>query len=154
MQDKNQQLVPGMEQPTGSKLGKEDVKSGYCHHAYLSKWWYLDLNTGLSDFRGLLFPTCKAGMWAQLTAFSNLLFTCKENISDHEVYTECPLGPAARKYCTCAGRASSQGQCGQRPAGANSLASVCVCFIFKFNYIFNWSIITLQYCGGFCHTST
>ena len=68
-----------------SKLGKEYVKSGYCHPAYLSKWWYLDLNTGLYDFRGLLFPTCKAGMWAQLTAFLHLLFTCKENRSDHEV---------------------------------------------------------------------
>ena len=22
------------------------------------------------------------------------------------------------------------------------------------NYYFNWRLITLQYCGGFCHTST
>ena len=133
MQDKKQQLVLGMEQPTGSKLGKEDVKSGYCHPAYLSKWWYLDLNTGLSDFRGLLFPTCKAGMWAQLTAFLHLLFTCKENRSDHEVYTECPLGPAARKYCTCAGRASSQDSVVRDPLEPiHWPLCVCVCVLFYF----------------------
>ena len=64
MQVKKQQLEQDMEQRTGSKLGEEYVKAGYCHPAYLSKWWYLDLNPGLSDFRGLLFPTCKAGVWA------------------------------------------------------------------------------------------
>ena len=36
MQVKKQQLVPGMEQWTGSKLGKEYVKSLYCHLAYLT----------------------------------------------------------------------------------------------------------------------
>ena len=36
MQDKEQQLELDMEQWTGSKLGKEYVKSVYCHHAYLS----------------------------------------------------------------------------------------------------------------------
>ena len=35
MQVKNQQLEPDMEQQTGSKLGKEDVKAVYCHLAYL-----------------------------------------------------------------------------------------------------------------------
>ena len=33
MQVKKQQLEPGMEQQTGSKLGKEYVKSVYCHPA-------------------------------------------------------------------------------------------------------------------------
>ena len=33
---KKQQLEPDMEQLTGSKLGKEYVKSGYCHLAYLT----------------------------------------------------------------------------------------------------------------------
>ena len=36
MQIKKQQLEPDMEQQTGSKLGKEDVKAVYCHFAYLS----------------------------------------------------------------------------------------------------------------------
>ena len=35
MQVKKQQLEPGMEQQTGSKLGKEYVKAVYCHPADL-----------------------------------------------------------------------------------------------------------------------
>ena len=27
-------------------------------------------------------------------------------------------------------------------------------FFFTFYFIFNWRIIALQYCDGFCHTST
>ena len=34
--DKKQQLEPGMEQWTGSKLGKECVKAVYCQPAYLT----------------------------------------------------------------------------------------------------------------------
>ena len=33
---KMQQLEPDMEQPTGSKLGKEYIKAVYCHPAYLT----------------------------------------------------------------------------------------------------------------------
>ena len=36
MQVKKQQLELGMEQQTGSKLGKEYVKAAYCHLAYLT----------------------------------------------------------------------------------------------------------------------
>ena len=36
MQVKKQQLEPDMEQQTGSKSGKEDVKAVYCHPAYLT----------------------------------------------------------------------------------------------------------------------
>ena len=36
MQVKKQQLELDMEQQTGSKLGKEDVKAVYCHPAYLT----------------------------------------------------------------------------------------------------------------------
>ena len=36
MQVKKQQLEPGMEQWTGSKLGKEHIKAVYCHPAYLT----------------------------------------------------------------------------------------------------------------------
>ena len=35
MQVKKQQLEPDVEQQTGSKLGKEYIKTVYCHHAYL-----------------------------------------------------------------------------------------------------------------------
>ena len=35
MQVKRQQLEPDMAQRTGSKLGKEYVKSVYCHPAYI-----------------------------------------------------------------------------------------------------------------------
>ena len=36
MQVKKQQLEPDMEQQTGLKLGKEYVKTVYCHPAYLT----------------------------------------------------------------------------------------------------------------------
>ena len=36
MQVKKQQLEPDMEQQIGSKLGKEYVKTVYCHPAYLT----------------------------------------------------------------------------------------------------------------------
>ena len=36
MQDKKQQLEPDMEQPTGSKLGKEYFQDVYCHLTYLT----------------------------------------------------------------------------------------------------------------------
>ena len=36
MQVKKQQFELDMEQQTGSKSGKEYIKSVYCHHAYLS----------------------------------------------------------------------------------------------------------------------
>ena len=36
MQFKKQQLELDMEQQTGSKLGKENVKTVYCHPAYLT----------------------------------------------------------------------------------------------------------------------
>ena len=36
MQVKKQQLEPEMEQQTGSKLGKENIKAIYCHPAFLT----------------------------------------------------------------------------------------------------------------------
>ena len=36
MQVKKQQLEPHKEQLTGSKLGKEYIKTVYCHRAYLT----------------------------------------------------------------------------------------------------------------------
>ena len=39
MQVKKQQLQPDMEQQTGSKLGKEHIKTVYCHPNYLTYMW-------------------------------------------------------------------------------------------------------------------
>ena len=36
MQVNKQQLEPDIEQPTGSKLGKEYIKAVYCHLGYLT----------------------------------------------------------------------------------------------------------------------
>ena len=36
MQDKKQQLESDMEQQTGSNLGKEHIKTVFCHLAYLT----------------------------------------------------------------------------------------------------------------------
>jgi len=38
-----------------------------------------------------------------------------------------------------------------RRVGSRHNTSVCVCV---FRFIFNWRIIALQYCVGFCHTTT
>ena len=48
MQVKKQQLEPDMEQWTGSKLGKENIKATYCHPAYLHAE-YLIQNAGLDE---------------------------------------------------------------------------------------------------------
>ena len=48
MQVKKQQLEPDMEQRTGSKLGKEQVKAAYCHPAYLTYAEYIMRNAGLN----------------------------------------------------------------------------------------------------------
>ena len=46
MQVKKQQLELGMEQWTGSKLGKEYIKAVYCHPAYLT---YMQSTAGLDE---------------------------------------------------------------------------------------------------------
>ena len=48
MQVKKQQLEPDMEQWTGSKLGKENIKATYCHPAYLHAE-YIIQNAGLEE---------------------------------------------------------------------------------------------------------
>ena len=40
MQVKKQKLEADMKQEIASKLGKEYVKAGYCHHAYLTYMQY------------------------------------------------------------------------------------------------------------------
>ena len=50
MQAKKQQLEPDMEQRTGSKLEKENVKAIYCHPAYLTYMEkYIMWNAGLGE---------------------------------------------------------------------------------------------------------
>ena len=49
MQVKKQQLEPEMEQPTGSKLGKEFIKDVYCHPAYLTYMQFIMQNAGLDE---------------------------------------------------------------------------------------------------------
>ena len=47
MQVRKQQLELDMEQPTGSKSGKEYIKAVYCHPAYLTYTEYIMRNAGL-----------------------------------------------------------------------------------------------------------
>ena len=47
MQVKKQQLVPDVEQQTGSKLGKEYVKAIYCHPVYFNLYAEYMRNAGL-----------------------------------------------------------------------------------------------------------
>ena len=51
MQVRKQQLELDMEQQTGSKSGKEYVKTVYCHPAYLTSMQstYIMRNTGLEE---------------------------------------------------------------------------------------------------------
>ena len=49
MQIKKQHLRPDMGQGTGSKLGKENVKAGYCYPAYLIYIEYIMWNAGLDE---------------------------------------------------------------------------------------------------------
>ena len=48
IQVRKQQLEPGMEQRTGSKLGKDYVKSVYCHLSYLT-YMHIMQNAGLDE---------------------------------------------------------------------------------------------------------
>ena len=49
MQVKKQQLEPDVEQQTGSKSGKEYVKTVYCHPDYLTYSEYVMRNDGLDE---------------------------------------------------------------------------------------------------------
>ena len=52
MHVKKQQLELDMEQQTGSKSGKEFIKSVYCHPAYLTYAEYIIQNAGLDEAQG------------------------------------------------------------------------------------------------------
>ena len=51
MQVKKQQLELYMEQQTGSKLGKENIKAVYCHPAYLT-----DMQSASCNMQGWMKP--------------------------------------------------------------------------------------------------
>ena len=63
MQGKKQQLEPDMKQWTGSKLGKEYVKSVYCHPAYLTYMQNTMQNAKLDEL--------ETGLYSQSYGFSN-----------------------------------------------------------------------------------
>ena len=52
MQVKKQQSEPDMEQQTGSKLGKECIRTVYCHPAYLIYAEYIMWNARLDEAQG------------------------------------------------------------------------------------------------------
>ena len=49
MQVKKKELELDIEQPTGSKLGKEYIKLVYCHPVYLTDTEYIMQNSGLDE---------------------------------------------------------------------------------------------------------
>ena len=50
MQVEKQQLEPGIEQQSGSKLGKEYVRAVYCHSPFLNLYAeYIMRNSGLDE---------------------------------------------------------------------------------------------------------
>ena len=55
MQVKKQQLEPDMELQTGSNLGRDYVKSVYCHIAYLT---YMQ-NEQMSESRSVIFDSLR-----------------------------------------------------------------------------------------------
>ena len=54
MQVKKQQLEPDMEQWTGSKLGKEDIKAVYCHPVYLTYNQITSCNARLEEAHSVI----------------------------------------------------------------------------------------------------
>ena len=63
MQVKKQQLEPGMEQQTGSKLGKNYIKAVYCHPAYVGGGWRAISNASIKVSSWLL----KGNVWLVIT---------------------------------------------------------------------------------------
>ena len=70
MQVKKQQLEPGMEQWTGSKLGKEYVKAGYCHPAYLTH-----MQSTLCEMQGLMKHKLEERLPGEITITSYMQMT-------------------------------------------------------------------------------
>ena len=75
MQVKKQQLEPGMEQQTGSKLGKEYIKAVYCHPAYL-----ISMQSTLCEMPGWMKHRLESRLPGEISIISDMpnMFTSKE----------------------------------------------------------------------------
>ena len=67
MQVKKQQLEPALEQWTGSKLGKENIKAVYCHPAYLTY-----MQTALSEMLGCMKHILESGLPGEISITSDM----------------------------------------------------------------------------------
>ena len=70
MQVKKQQLEPNMEQWTGSKLGKEYVKTVYCHPAYLT---YIQRTS--CEMPGWMQHKLESRLWREIPITSDMQMT-------------------------------------------------------------------------------
>ena len=70
MQVKKQQLELDMEQQTGSKLGKEYIKSVYCYPAYL-----ISIQSTSCKMLGLIKHKLKSRLLGEISITSNIQMT-------------------------------------------------------------------------------
>ena len=106
MQVKKQQLEVGIEQQTGSKLGKEYVKAVYCHPAYLTymqstSWEMLDW---MKHKIGIKIGILESRLPGEISISSDMQMTpplwqkvesenvgLKLNIQKTEIMASCPI---------------------------------------------------------------
>ena len=70
MQVKKQQLELDMEQQTGSKSGKEHIKSVYCHTAYL-----IYMQSASCEMPGWIKPKLESGLPGEISITSDMQMT-------------------------------------------------------------------------------
>ena len=70
MQIKKQQLKPGMEKQTGSKLGKEYVKAVYCHLACLTS-----MQSTSCEMRGWMTQKVESSLPGEISTTSDMQMT-------------------------------------------------------------------------------
>ena len=70
MQVKKQYLEPGMEQQTGSKLGKECVKAVYCHLASLTS-----MQRTSYEMLGWISHKLESGLLGEISVTSDMQMT-------------------------------------------------------------------------------
>ena len=74
MQVKKQQLEPHMEKQTGSKLGKEYIKTVYCHPAYL-----IYMQSTSYEMLGWMKHKLESRLWGEIFMTSPLWRKMKSN---------------------------------------------------------------------------
>ena len=70
MQIKKQQLEPDMEQQTGSKSGKENIKAVYCHPAYLTS-----MQSTSCEMPGWMKPKLESSLLGEMSITSDMQMT-------------------------------------------------------------------------------